>query len=238
LLLHQAGSPSDGPAFLWADLGYGARVSLLRIEIAMSVDGYVAGPNQSVENPLGEGGEALHECAFALDVWRQAHGREGGDTNPSSAVVEESVARAGAYIMGRKMFGGGPGPWNADDPWNGWWGEEPPFHKSVFVLTHHPREPLEMAGGTTFTFVTDGIESALAQARAAAGDKDVQVSGGGEACNQYLAAGLAEELQINLAPLLLGGGERLFAGVGPGLKLEQTRVVEAPGVSHLFYRVG
>jgi dihydrofolate reductase len=212
-------------------------VGLLRIEIAMSLDGYVAGPNQSVENPLGEGGMGLHEWAFALDAWRQAHGREGGETNPSSAVVEEGIARAGAHIMGRKMFGGGSGPWDPEEPWNGWWGEEPPFHKPVFVLTHHPREPLELTG-TTFTFVSDGIESALAQAREAAGDKDVQVSGGAEACRQYLAAGLADELQINLAPLLLGAGERLLEGVGPGLKLEQTRVVEAPGVSHLFYRVG
>jgi dihydrofolate reductase len=212
-------------------------MSLLRIEIAMSLDGYVAGPNQSVEEPLGEGGEGLHEWAFALDAWRRAHGRGGGETNPSTEVVEEGLARTGAYIMGRKMFGGGPGPWDAEDPWNGWWGEEPPFHKPVFVLTHHPRQPLELTG-TTFTFVSDGIESALAQARAAAGDEDVQVSGGAEACQQYLAAGLADELQINLAPLLLGGGERLFDNVGLDLKLEQTRAVEAPGVTHLFYRVG
>ena len=211
------------------------RVGLLRIEIAMSLDGYVAGPNQSLDDPLGEGGEALHEWAFALDAWRQAHGRGGGETNPSSAVVEESLARAGAHIMGRKMFGGGPGPWNTEDPWNGWWGEEPPFHKPVFVLTHHRREPLTL-GETTFTFVTDGIESALAQAREAAGDKDVQVSGGAQACRQYLAAGLADELQINLAPLLLGGGERLIDNVGD-LKVEQIRVVEAPGVTHLKYRV-
>ena len=212
-------------------------VGLLRVEIAMSLDGFVAGPNQSVDAPLGEGGEALHEWALALDVWRRTHGREGGETNPSSAVTEEGLARTGAYIMGRKMFGGGSGPWEANEPWNGWWGEEPPFHKPVFVLTHHPRQPLELTG-TTFTFVTEGIESALAQAREAAGDRDVQVSGGAEACNQYLAAGLADELQINLAPLLLGGGERLFEGVGPDLKLEQTLAVEAPGVTHLFYRLG
>lgn len=150
--------------------------------------------------------------------------------------MEESLARTGAHIMGRGMFGGGPGPWATDEPWTGWWGEEPPFHKPVFVLTHHPRQPLVL-GETTFTFVSDGIESALAQAREAAGDLDVQVSGGAEACNQYLAAGLVDEVQINLVPLLLGGGERLFAGIGPDLKLEQTRVVEAPGVTHLFYRV-
>lgn len=209
---------------------------MLRIEIAMSLDGFIAGPNQSPDEPLGEGGEGLHDWAFALDAWRRAHDREGGETNPSSAVVEASMARTGAHIMGRKMFGGGPGPWDAEEPWNGWWGEEPPFHKPVFVLTHHPREPLRL-GETTFTFVTDGIESALAQAREAAGDLDVQVSGGAEACNQYLAAGLADELQINLTPLLLCGGERLFEGVGPERKLEQTRVVEAPGVTHLFYRV-
>ncbi len=210
---------------------------MLRIEIAMSLDGYVAGPNQSVENPLGEGGMGLHEWAFALDAWRRAHGEGGGESNPSSAVVEEGLARTGAYIMGRNMFGGGPGPWDRDEPWNGWWGDEPPFHKPVFVLTHHPREPLEMAGGTTFAFVSDGIESALAQAREAAGDLDVQISGGAQACNRYLAAGLVDELQINLAPILLGAGERLFEGVGPERRLEQTRVVEAPGVTHLFFRV-
>jgi dihydrofolate reductase len=212
-------------------------MGLLRVEIAMSLDGYVAGPNQSVDNPLGEGGMGLHEWALTLDAWRQAHGREGGDTNPSSEVMEESLARAGAHIMGRKMFGGGPGPWDTEEPWDGWWGEEPPFHKPVFVLTHHPRQPLELSG-TTFTFVTDGIESALAQAREAAGEKDVQISGGADVSNQYLAAGLVDELQINLAPILLGAGERLFDGVPVGLKLEQTRAVEAPGVTHLFYRVG
>jgi dihydrofolate reductase len=211
-------------------------VGLLRIEIAMSLDGYAAGPNQTREEPLGEGGESLHEWALALDAWRKRHGREGGEHNPSSAVMEEGLARTGSHIMGRKMFGGGPGPWDEAEPWNGWWGEEPPFHKPVFVLTHHPREPLVL-GETTFTFVTDGIESALAQAKEAAGEKDVQISGGADVCNQYLAAGLVDELQINLAPILLGAGERLFDGVGPDLKLEQTRAVEAPGVTHLFYRV-
>lgn len=206
------------------------------MEIAMSLDGYVAGPNQSREEPLGEGGESLHEWALQLDVWRRSHGREGGETNPSSAVMEESLAGAGAHVMGRKMFGGGPGPWDLEDPWNGWWGEEPPFHKPVFVLTHHPRQPLTL-GETTFAFVTDGIESALAQAREAAGEKDVQISGGADVCNQCLAAGLVDEVQVNLAPILLGAGERLFAGVGPDLKLEQLRAVDAPGVTHLFYRV-
>jgi len=211
-------------------------MGLLRFEIAMSLDGYVAGPNQTREEPLGEGGEGLHVWALELDAWRKRHGREGGETNPSSAVMEEGLARTGAHVMGRKMFGGGSGPWDEAEPWNGWWGEEPPFRKPVFVLTHHPRRPLELTG-TTFTFVTDGIESALAQAQEAAGGKDVQISGGADVCNQYLAAGLVDELQINLAPVVLGDGERLFEGVGPDLKLEQLRAVEAPGVTHLTYRV-
>jgi dihydrofolate reductase len=211
-------------------------MSRLRFEIAMSVDGYVAGPNQSERNPLGEGGEQLHEWALKLQAWRQTHGREGGEENPSGELMEEALENIGATIMGRNMFGGGPGPWG-DDPWDGWWGEEPPFHGPVFVLTHHEREPLEKQGGTTFHFVTDGIESALARAREAAGGKDVRLGGGASAAQQYLAAGLVDELQLNVAPVLLGGGERLFENVGADLKLEQTRVVHTPEVTHIRYRV-
>ena len=207
----------------------------LRVHIAVSADGYVAGPNQSEENPLGEGGASLHDWVIALRAWRELHGREGGETNASTPVVEEAVANVGAEIMGRGKFGGGPGPWS-DDPWQGWWGEDPPFHMPVFVLTHHERDPLTLSD-TTFTFVTDGIESALEQARGAAAGKDVTVGGGADVINQYLSAGLVDELELNIVPLVLGGGARLFEGVGTDLTLEQVRAVEAPGVTHLKYRL-
>ncbi|MDQ3644812.1 MAG: dihydrofolate reductase family protein [Actinomycetota bacterium] len=194
----------------------------------------MAGPNQSEENPLGEGGESLHDWVVALRAWRELHGREGGEVNASNAVIEEAQTNVGAEIMGRGKFGGGPGPWG-DDPWRGWWGEDPPFHMPVFVLTHHEREPLTLSD-TTFTFVTDGIESALKQARAAAGT-DVTIGGGADVINQYLAAGLVDELELHVVPLLLGGGARLFEGVDPDLTLEQVRAVEAPGVTHLKYRL-
>ncbi len=212
-------------------------MSRLRFQISVSLDGFVAGPNPSEEHPLGEGGEQLHEWVVKLAAWRRPHGREGGETNASSAVFEEALDNVGATIMGRKMFGGGPGPWG-EDPWEGWWGDEPPFHSPVFVLTHHEREPLVKDGGTTFTFVTDGIESALAQARDAAGGKDVALGGGAEVAQQYLAAGLIDELWLNVVPILLGGGARLFDNLSPSdLGLEQVQVVEAPGVAHLKYRV-
>ena len=207
----------------------------MRSHIAVSLDGYVAGPNQSEDHPLGDGGEGLHDWVIALKAWREPHGREGGEVNASSAIIEEADANVGVEIMGRGKFGPpSGGPWG-DDPWQGWWGEEPPFHKPVFVLTHHERDPLTLSD-TTFTFVTAGIDSALAQAREAAGDKDVFIGGGAETINQYLAAGAIDELELNIAPILLGGGERLFDGVGD-LKLEQLRAVEAPGVTHLKYRV-
>jgi dihydrofolate reductase len=210
-------------------------MSRVRIHISVSADGYVAGPNQSEENPLGEGGERLHDWLVALRAWREPHGLEGGEVNASSAVVEELQANLGAEIMGRGKFGGGPGSWG-EDPWRGWWGEDPPFHMPVFVLTHHQREPLTLSD-TTFTFVTDGTEAALEQARAAAGEKDVLIGGGADVINQYLAAGHVDELELHVVPLLLGGGARLFEGIGPDLELEQIRVVEAPGVAHLKYRV-
>lgn len=210
-------------------------MSNVRVYISVSADGYVAGPNQSLENPLGEGGESLHEWVVALKAWRERHGMEGGEMNASTPVVEESVANVGAEIMGRGKFGGGPGPWG-DDPWLGWWGENPPFHMPVFVLTHHAREPLTLAD-TTFTFVTEGIESALDQARAAVAGKDVVIGGGASVINQYLAARLVDELELHIVPLLLGGGARLFDGLGPDLWLEQVRAIDAPGVTHLKYRV-
>ena len=209
-------------------------MSKLRCDISISLDGFVAGPNQCEENPLGEGGERLHDWAVGTATWREAHGYEGGERGPDADVIEEVTQGVGAYIMGRKMFGGGEGPW--DESWKGWWGDEPPFHTPVFVLTHHPREPLEMAGGTTFEFVTDGIESALSRARAAAGDGDVMVSGGGSAARQYLAAGLLDELYLHIAPVILGGGVRLLDGVGDP-KLEPIKVVASPAVTHVKYRV-
>jgi dihydrofolate reductase len=211
-------------------------MSKVRVHIAISADGYVAGPNQSEENPLGEGGEQLHDWMVALKAWKEPHGMEGGEVNASTPIVEESLANVGAEIMGRGKFGpAGGGPWG-DDPWQGWWGEDPPFHKPVFVLTHHEREPLTLTD-TTFTFVTDGIEATLEQAREAADGKDVYIGGGADIINQYLAAGLVDDLEVHVSPLILGGGERLFDGVGPDLKLEQLRAVEAPGVTHLKYRV-
>jgi dihydrofolate reductase len=209
----------------------------LRVDISMSVDGFIAGPNPSEEEPLGKGGTQLHEWAIKLVTWRKPHCLEGGEVNASTEVVEESLDNIGATVMGRNMFGGGPGPWG-ENPWDGWWGDDPPFRTPVFVLTHHEREPLEKQGGTTFTFVTNGIASALEQAKEAAGGKDVSLGGGASAIQQYLAAGLVDELQLNVVPIVLGDGTRLFDNIaGADVKLEPVRVVETPDVTHLKYRV-
>jgi dihydrofolate reductase len=208
----------------------------LRFKISMSLNGFVAGPRQSVDDPLGVGGMRLHEWVFPLAAWRSMVGLEGGEVNESTRVVEESMANIGATVMGRNMFGGHPGPWDPKTPWTGWWGSNPPFHHPVFVLTHHPREPLTLEGGTTFTFVTDGIEAALERARHAAGGKDVSLAGGAKAARQYLVAGLVDEMEINLAPTLLGSGERLFEGVGDDLHgLALVRTVTTPTVTHLKF---
>jgi dihydrofolate reductase len=208
----------------------------LRLIISVSLDGFVAGPDQSVDNPLGIGGERLHEWVVPLAAWRKAHGMEGGEVNESAKVVEESTANIGATIMGRNMFGGHPGAWDASKPWNGWWGDNPPFHHPVFVLTHHARSPLEMQGGTTFIFVTGGIQAALEQARKAAAGKDISLAGGAKACAQYLKAGLVDEMEINLAPTLLGSGERLFDGAGEDLHgLKLVRTLATPAVVHLKF---
>ncbi|MCA2221131.1 dihydrofolate reductase family protein [Nonomuraea aurantiaca] len=197
-------------------------MSKVTCDIAMSVDGFVAGPNQSLEKPLGEGAEQR------LHIWMF-------DEPEAHAAVIEGITAAGAFIMGRNMFGPGRDAWDMD--WSGWWGDEPPYHAPVFVLTHHPREPLPMKGGTTFNFVTEGIESALAQAREAAGDRDVAIAGGALTVNQYLAAGLIDELRLHVAPVILGRGERLFDGVGD-TNLEPVGEVSGTSlVTHLKYRV-
>jgi dihydrofolate reductase len=204
-------------------------------EISISLDGFAAGPNQRKEHPLGEGGEDLHEWILKTESWRSQHGKEGGEKGPDDDAARWSGQGAGAYIMGRNMFGPPEGgEW--DESWRGWWGENPPYHVPVFVLTHHAREPVPMEGGTTFHFVTDGIEAALEQARAAAGDQHVYVIGGANAIQQYLAAGLLDELRLHIAPIVLGGGERLFENVGDP-KLEQVEVV-AGMATHVKYRVG
>jgi len=210
-------------------------MSKLRCHITISADGFVAGPNQSDENPLGEGGESLHDWAVALGAWREAHDKQGGEVNASTRVMEESRANIGAAVMGRNMFGP-PSGGDWDEQWRGWWGEDPPYHHDVFVITHHAREPVEMQGGTTFHFVTEGIERALELAKASANGKDVMLWGGAGVVNQYLSAGLLDELELHIAPVLLGGGARLFDNVGD-VKLEQVRAVEAPGVTHVKYRV-
>ena len=213
-------------------------MSKLRCHISISLDGFVAGPNQSEENPLGEGGERLHDWVVPLAAWREPHDKQGGEVNESTRIIEESRENVGAAVMGRNMFGPvGGGAWG-DEQWTGWWGDNPPYHYPVFIVTHHPRDPVEMEGGTTFHFVTDGIESALEQAKEAAGGKDVMLWGGGSIAQQYLAAGLLDELELHVVPVLLGDGARLFDNLGNGkVQLEQVRAVEAPGVTHLKYRV-
>jgi dihydrofolate reductase len=209
-------------------------MSSVTCHIAISLDGFVAGPNQSLDDPIGEGGMRLHQWAFATDSWRKQQGLDGGERNPDSEVVDDVVSGVGAYIMGRKMFGGGDGPW--DETWTGWWGEDPPYHTPVFVLTHHSREPLAMQGGTIFNFVTDGIESALEQARAAAGDKVVSIAGGASTVQQYLAAGILDELYLHIVPVILGAGERLLEDIGDPT-LQPVSVTASPTVTHVKYRV-
>jgi dihydrofolate reductase len=211
-------------------------MSKLRLNITMSIDGFVSGPEQSEDNPLGVGGEELHNWLTELEAFQETHGGEGGKVNASTPIAEGFFENVGAGVMGRNMFGGS-GPWGAD-PWRGFWGEDPPYHHPVFVLTHHAREPLEMQGGTTFHFVTEGIESALEQAKEAAAGKDVSLAGGAGVVQQYLAAGLLDEMLISVVPLLLGRGARLFDNLSDARpRLEQVQAVEAPGVTHIRYRV-
>jgi dihydrofolate reductase len=212
-------------------------MSKLRCSITVSLDGFVAGPNQGTENPLGEGGEQLHEWLFPTKTFVAMHSEGGGgETGVNDDAARGAFENIGATIMGRNMFGPVRGAWGSD-LWQGWWGEDPPYHHPVFVLTHHARPPLPMQGGTTFHFVTDGIESALAQARKAAGGKDVAIGGGARTVQQYLAAGLLDELELHVVPRLLGGGERLLANLDPTqVKLELVSTVGGPGVTHIKYR--
>ena len=202
-------------------------MSKVVLDITTSLDGFVAGPDDGLEHPLGRGGEQLHEWIVRLASWREPHGLEGGETDASSAVVDEGLQATGAVVLGKRMFD------NARD-----WGDEPPFHKPVFVVTHAEREPEAKAGGTTFTFVNDGVESAVARAKETAGGKDVLVAGGASIAQQCLRAGLLDELQLHVAPLLLGGGVRLFDDLGgEQVEVELIGVLDAPGVTHLRYRV-
>jgi dihydrofolate reductase len=209
-------------------------MGVVTCQISISLDGFVAGPNQSSENPIGEGGMRLHDWVFATASWRRQHGQDGGEDGADSEVADQLFQGVGAYIMGRNMFGGGSGGWNQD--WKGWWGDEPPYHAPVFVLTHHPRSPLTMQGGTTFTFVTDGVASALKQAQAAAGDRVVGIAGGASTVRQFLAAGSLDELYLHIVPILLGSGERLLEDVGDPV-MEPVMVVASPAVTHIKYRI-
>jgi dihydrofolate reductase len=201
-------------------------MGLVVFEISMSLDGFIAGPNDRPGLGLGEGGERLHQWAYDLASWRERHGLAGGQTNRDAELLDEALRNTGASIVGRRMFDNAEG-----------WGENPPFDMPVFVLTHQAREPL-VKGGTTFTFVTDGIESALAQARAAAGAKNVAIGGGANVAQQYLKAGLLDEIEIHLVPILLGDGIRLFDHLGDAqIELERTRVIDSPSVTHLRFRV-
>lgn len=203
---------------------------------AISLDGFGAGPDQSVDNPLGVGGERLHEWTAATRAWRGSHRLEGGEDGPESELVQRGIDGIGATIMGRNMFGPVRGPWG-DEDWRGWWGDEPPFHHDVFVLTNHARNTLPMDGGTTFHFVTDGIESALERAVEAANGADVRLGGGASTIRQYLRAGLVDELHLAIVPILLGGGERLFADdVGAPTGYECTELIGTPAAAHVVLR--
>jgi dihydrofolate reductase len=212
-------------------------MSKLRVQsFAVSIDGFAAGPNQSLQHPLGMRGPELMEWFFRSRFWRQMHGQSGGETGIDNGIAEQGFAEIGAWILGRNMFGPVRGPW-PDDSWKGWWGDEPPYHTPVFVLTHHPRAPLPMKGGTEFRFVTDGSHAALDQARAAAGGRDVRLGGGVETVRQYLTAGLIDEMHFAIRPVVLGAGELLFHGVDlPALGYEVERSVAGERALHVFLR--
>ena len=210
-------------------------MSNLRVQsFAISIDGYGAGPSQDLQNPLGIRGPELMEGFFHTRVWRKMHGHEDGEAGVDNEIAEQSFAGIGAWILGRNMFGPVRGPW-PDDSWKGWWGDEPPYHTPVFVLTHHPRAPLKMAGGTEFRFVTEGIHAALEQAKAAAGGRDVRLGGGVSTIRQYLRAALIDELHMAIRPVLLGSGEHLWNGIDMhALGYECTNYVTGERATHVF----
>jgi dihydrofolate reductase len=209
---------------------------LLVRSFAISIDGYGAGPNQDLQNPLGVNGPELMEWFFHTHVWREMHGQGDGETGIDNEIAEQGFANFGAWILGRNMFGPVRGPW-PDDSWKGWWGDEPPYHTPVFVLTHHARPSVRMTGGTEFHFVTEGIEAALAQAQAAAGGRDVRVGGGVSTIRQYLRAGLIDELHLAIRPVLLGSGEHLLADIDMrGLRYECAKSVAGERATHVFLR--
>lgn len=212
-------------------------MSKLRVQsFAVSADGYAAGPNQDLQNPLGIRGPELMEWFFHTSVWRQMHGQGNGETGVDNATAEQGFAGIGAWILGRNMFGPVRGPW-PDENWRGWWGEEPPYHTPVFVLTHHARPPLKMKGGTEFHFVTDGIHAALERAKAAAGDRDVRVGGGAATIRQYLREGLIDELHLAIRPVLMGAGEKFWDGMDLGaLGYELAKHVQGERAMHVFLR--
>jgi dihydrofolate reductase len=207
---------------------------MIRARMSISLDGFSAGPDQGPEDPIGKGGMRLQQWQLRTAAFFRMQGRAGGEDSADSAIVEHAMDGVGAHVMGRRMFGGGDGPW--DESWRGWWGDEPPFHAPVFVLTHHPRDPLPMAGGTTFHFVTEGFDAALDRAREAAGSADVAIAGGASTVRQALAAGALDELLLHLVPVVLGAGERPLDGIGD-VALEQVSVTPGTGVAHLRYRV-
>jgi len=212
-------------------------MSKLRVSsFAVSIDGFGAGANQDLENPIGVGGLALMDWFFPTRTWQHMHGNQGGETGVDDGIAAQGLAGLGAWILGRNMFGPIRGPW-PDNNWRGWWGEEPPYHTPVFVLTHHARPPLKMAGGTEFQFVTDGIHAALQRAKDAAGIRDVRVGGGVSAIRQYLRAGLIDELHLAIRPVLLGAGEALWAGIDlPALGYESVKSVAGERATHVFLR--
>ncbi len=200
---------------------------------SVSIDGFAAGPSQSLADPLGQRGMELHQWAFHTKTFCAMHGQPGGEVGVDDDFAARSMSNSGAFILGRNMFSPVRGPW-LDESWKGWWGENPPYHTPVFVLTHHARAPLRMEGGTTFYFVTDGVESALAQARAAAGEKDIRIGGGVATVRQYLALGAIDEIHLAIAPVVLGRGEALFAGIDlPGLGFSVTEHVATARATHV-----